>query len=138
MKRKFSQGDLFYGDMNDGKKYPHYLETLHPLVYQFELEGKAVCHLLGFKDQTPDSWNYDYLHKITKKNRKKNYEVGEKVLVKGHREELDGFAKYVFFKATIESVEKNNRYKVKYNEQLYFPPGSKKVHIKRKKIYKLK
>lgn len=141
MKRKFNQGETLYGEMDNSVDFPRYLGTLHPVVYQFESdeeENKCVCHLLAFEDQLPDAWDPKLLYRITKKNRKKKYNVGDKVVVKGHRgQNLDCGAKHVFLHAVITEKARNKRYKVKYDDDIYFPKKSKKLFIKRKNIYVL-
>jgi len=143
MKRKLSQGQILYGTMGEEARHSRYIGTLHPLVYQFEsdeVEDKAVCYLLAFDDQLPGLWSHDKIFKITKKNRKKKYKIGDEVLIKEHRgEKIDCGAKHVFLKATIDSEEDNKCYKVKYNKKIYFPRGEKrkKLFVKRKNIYKL-
>ena len=58
--------------------------------------------------------------------------------MKGHRgEAVDCGARNIFMRATVVEEEKNKRYKVKYNKEIYFPRGKKNLYIKKKKIYKL-
>ena len=134
---KFVLGTLLEAEMKSDN-FPLLWGTFHPVEFRYsDSEWFHCCRMLAFDVHYEDFWNRHQLSFPRGAEPNREYNVGDKVHVKGHRgPAIDGKAEFVWMKAKIVSKrDVYNNWEVEYDAGVWFPDEKlKETRVRGEKI----